>query len=166
MRPKIHIALFALLLTFALPTYIHAQIVAQKAPASTTTMQAARAAIDKGNANWIEAQKRADAALLAALFAEDGTQFAPGGVVIKGRVAIEQRTGERMKRIGAATDYTITTAEVWLVDNLAYETGKATYKYQPKDKPVIEGMSKYVTVWKRQTNGSWKIVTDFGIPEN
>lgn len=166
MRLKIHTALFALLLSFAMPAYIAAQTTAQKASASTNTLQAARAAIDKGNANWIEAQKHADAALLAAQFAEDGTQFAPNGVVIKGRAAIEQSTSARMKRIGAATDYTITTAEVWLVDNLAYETGKATYKYQPKDKPVIEGTTKYVTVWKRQPNNSWKIITDFGIPEN
>jgi uncharacterized protein (TIGR02246 family) len=165
MRLKLHAALLALLLTFALPVYIAAQTSAQKPSASTDTIRAARAWIDKGNARWIEAQKRADAALLAAQFAEDGTQFAPNGVVIKGRAAIEQSTSERMKRIGAATDYTINTAEVWLVDDLAYETGKATYKFQPKDKPVIEGTTKYVTVWKRQPNNSWKIVTDFGIPE-
>ncbi len=122
MRLKLHAALFALLLTFALPAYIAAHANAQKTTASTDTIQAARAWIDKGNANWIEAQKCADAALLAAQFAEDGTQFAPNGMVIKGRTAIEQRTGERMKRIGAATAYTITTAEVWLVDDLAYET--------------------------------------------
>lgn len=136
------------------------------AAASTTQdVERVRRFIDAGNARWIEAQKSADAKSLATLFAEDGVQFAPQGAVTRGRKRIEEQTAARMLRTGAAIDYTIKTVEIWLVDDLAYETGKYTLKFQPKNKLAIEDAGKYVTIWQRQPDGSWKIHADFGVPE-
>ena len=44
--------------------------------------------------------------------------------------------------------------------DLAVETGAYELTLQPKSGPVIQDKGKYLTVWKRQTDGSWRIVRD------
>jgi len=43
--------------------------------------------------------------------------------------------------------------------------GNYTLKLQPKGKDTSSFAGKYVTIWKRQRNGAWKIWVDFGVPE-
>jgi uncharacterized protein (TIGR02246 family) len=125
----------------------------------------ARKAIDTGNAEWIVGQKAGNADRMAALFDSDGSQFGAKGRVIRGRKAIHDRFADGFKTNGPALDFTITTLEVWLVDDLAYESGNYTLKLQPKGKDVASYAGKYVTIWKRQRDGGWKIWVDFGVPE-
>ena len=125
----------------------------------------ARKAIDAGNAEWIAGWKAADADKMASLFDKDGKQFGPKGEVIRGHKAVHDRFSERFKANGPALDFTIATLEVWLVDDLAWESGNFTGKVQPKGKDVISFAGKYVTIWKHQRDGSWKIWVDFGVPE-
>lgn len=125
----------------------------------------ARKAIDAGNVEWIAGQKAGNADRMAALFDQDGSQFGDQGKVIRGRKAIHDGFSARFKATGPALDFTIKTLEVWLVDDLAYESGNYTLKLQPKGKDEANYAGKYVTIWKRQRDGSWKIWVDFGVPE-
>ena len=125
----------------------------------------ARKAIDAGNFEWIAGQKAGNADRMASLFDKDGSQFGAKGRVIRGREAIHDRFANGFKTNGPALDFTITTLEVWLVDDLAYESGNYTLRLQPKGKEVSSFAGKYVTIWKRQRDGSWKIWVDFGVPE-
>jgi len=125
----------------------------------------ARKAIDAGNAEWIAGQKAGNADRMASLFDNDGSQFGAKGRVIRGRKAIHDRFAEGFKTNGPALDFTITTLEVWLVDDLVYESGNYTLKLQPKGKDTSSFAGKYVTIWKRQRNGAWKIWVDVGVPE-
>ncbi|HVS20950.1 MAG TPA: nuclear transport factor 2 family protein [Pyrinomonadaceae bacterium] len=138
---------------------------AQTDRSNDANIAAARKAIDAGNAEWIAGWKAADAEKMASLFDKDGSQFGAKGEVIRGRDAIHYRFSEGFKANGPALDFTITTLEVWLVDDLAYESGNFTGKVQPKGEDVINFSGKYVTIWKRQRDGSWKIWVDFGVPE-
>jgi len=53
-------------------------------------------------------------------------------------------------------------ADVALAGDLGYTTGPWEYKEDIKDeKPVAYG--DFVTLWKKQTDGSWKFVVDLGI---
>src|ERR1700674_5486506 len=125
----------------------------------------ARKAIDAGNVEWIAGQKAGDADRMASLFDKDGSQFRTKGHVVRGRQAIHDRFADGFKTNGPALDFTITTLEVWLVDDLAYESGNYTLKLQPKGKEVSGFAGKYVTIWKRQRDRGWKIWVDFGVPE-
>ena len=125
----------------------------------------ARKAIEAGNVEWIAGQKAGDADRMAALFDNDGSQFGAKGRVIRGRKAIHDRFADGFKTNGPALDFTITTLEVWLVDDLAYESGNYTLKLQPKGKDTSSFAGKYVTIWKRQRDGAWKIWVDFGVPD-
>ena len=130
-----------------------------------SALKEARQAIDKGNAQWIEAWDKADASLIAKLFAEDGVLLGRNGKFFKGPEQIFQRQKTVMEGAGKGVKATVTTVDLWLDGETAYETGTYSYKYQEKGKLVTEE-GRYVTIWKRQSDGSWKIVTDMGVPKS
>jgi uncharacterized protein (TIGR02246 family) len=131
--------------------------------AVTENLAEVRRAIDKGNGLWIEGWEKGDAALIATAFAEDGVWLVGGGKVFKGRQQIAERLKPWMQSLGRGVKVTVTTVDVWLDGETAFETGKYVYKYQSKGKPVSDE-GKYVAVWKRQKDGSWKLAMDMGVP--
>lgn len=122
-----------------------------------------RRAIDKGNAQWSEGWARGDAAMVAAIFADDGVQLAGNGKLIKGRQQIIERQKAAMNGADPGVKVTIITVNVWLDGDTAYETGKYLYEYSEKGKPGKDE-GRYVTTWKRQHDGSWKLSMDMGVP--
>jgi uncharacterized protein (TIGR02246 family) len=133
-------------------------------PTPSEALKEVRQAIDKGNAQWSEAWDKADASMLARLFAEDGVLLGRNGKFFKGPKQIFERQKAVMEGAGKGVKSTVTTVDLWLDGDTAYETGKYSYKYQEKGKPVSEE-GRYVTIWKRQSDGSWKIITDIGVPK-
>ena len=131
---------------------------------SSAALTEARQAIDKGNAQWMEAWDKADASLIAALFADDGVLLGRNGKFFKGTNQIFERMKTVMGAAGKSVKATVTTVDLWWDGETAYETGRYSYKYQEKGKPVNEE-GRYVTIWKRQSDGTWKIVVDMGVPK-
>lgn len=122
-----------------------------------------RLAIDKANAQWIEAWEKGDAAMTTSLFAEDGKFLQSSGKVIKGREQILAWQQGFMKALGKGAKVGITTLNVWLDGDTAFEVGKYRYDYNDEGKPAVaEG--KYVVIWKKQKDSSWKIFSDMGVP--
>ena len=132
-------------------------------PAESPELAAVRRAIDQGNAQWSEGWLKGDAAKVAAVFAPDGVQLGGGGKVIKGRQAIAERQKAAMQGADPGVKVTVTTTSIWLDGDTAYETGKYKYEYTEKGKPGVDE-GQYVTVWKRQPDGSWKLSMDMGVP--
>jgi uncharacterized protein (TIGR02246 family) len=136
----------------------------EKASPPTAVIEA-RKAIDKGNAQWVEAWDKADASLIAGLFAPEGVLLGGSGKLFKGPKEILERMKKVMESAGKGVKATVTTVGLWMDGDTAYETGTYSYKYQEKDKPVNEE-GRYVTIWKKQTDGSWKIIMDMGVPKD
>jgi uncharacterized protein (TIGR02246 family) len=124
----------------------------------------AKRAIDKGNAEWIEAWEKGDPEMLAAIFADDGVMLSQGGKVFKGRQQILERQKEAMQSVARPIKVSVITVKIWLDGDIAYETGKYKYEYAEKGKPATEE-GRYVTMWKRQSDGSWKLSMDMAVPE-
>jgi len=136
---------------------------AAAAAAESPELTAVRRAIDQGNAQWSEGWLKGDAAKVAAIFAPDGVQLGGNGKVIKGRQAIAERQKAAMQGADPGVKVTVTTTAVWLDGDTAYETGKYRYEYTEKGKPGVDE-GQYVTVWKHQKDGSWKLSMDMGVP--
>jgi uncharacterized protein (TIGR02246 family) len=124
-----------------------------------------RRAIDRGNAQWSEGWAKGDAAMVAAVFADDGVQLAGSGKLIKGRQQIAERQKAAMQGADPGVKVTVTTVNVWLDGDTAYETGKYKYEYKEKGKPGVDE-GRYVTIWKRQKDASWKLTMDMGVPQD
>ncbi len=69
-----------------------------------------------------------------------------------------------MQVVGQEVKVTVTTVKAWRDGDTAYETGNYAYRYQDKGKPATEE-GRYVTMWKRQKDGSWKLAMDMGVPQ-
>ena len=124
-----------------------------------------RTAIDKGNGQWVEAWDKADASLIASLFAADGVMLGRNGKFFKGPDQVLERMKKVFEATGKGVKATVTTVDLWLDGSTAYETGTYSYKSQQDGKPVNEE-GRYVTIWKRQSDGSWKIASDMGVPKS
>ncbi len=57
-------------------------------------------------------------------------------------------------------DAQVKTENVMLSGDMAVETGSFEWTLQPKTGKAIHDKGKYLTVWKQQADGSWKIVRD------
>ncbi|HMI31158.1 MAG TPA: SgcJ/EcaC family oxidoreductase [Candidatus Limnocylindrales bacterium] len=138
--------------------------VAAPASASADDSTAVRAAIDAGNAAFIRAWQTGDADLFASLFAEDGALLRPGGALTVGRDKIRSRMRDVFSRV-RMTEGTITTADVFVIGETAYETGTWVFTLGPIGSTTSEPDSgNYVEIWKR-VNEKWKMWRDIGVPK-
>ncbi len=132
------------------------------APAAAALADARRA-IDSGNGAYKAAFLRADAQGLAEVYDSDGVRLNEGGVVIRGRAAIARDVAAFVGQVGPVR-VTIETAAVWLVDDVAWESGAWSYTFQPEGTAEQRLSGRYVTLWRRQADGSWRIWRDLGVP--
>jgi uncharacterized protein (TIGR02246 family) len=157
------VGIIAILLT-AHPSFSQTQNPAAVPEATPEIFAEAKRAIDKGNAKWIEAWEKGDPEMLAAIFADDGVMLSQGGKVFKGRQQILERQKVAMQSVTRPIKVSVVTVQVWVDGDVAYETGKYKYEYTEKDTPLKEE-GRYVTMWKRQNDGSWKLFMDMAVPE-
>jgi uncharacterized protein (TIGR02246 family) len=135
------------------------------ARASAPDSALVRAAIDAGNTAFIRAWELGDADLFASLFADDGALLRPGGGLTVGREEIRGRMRQVFARV-RMTAGTITTADVFVIGETAYETGAWNFTIGPIGSTTIEPDSgHYVEVWKRDGSDAWKIWRDIGVPK-
>lgn len=117
-----------------------------------------RAAIEAANAKFSEAFSRGDANALAALYTRDAIVFPPDSEAIRGNEAIGKFW--KTTRDGGVQSAVLTTDDVGTSGDVAYESGKVTLTIKPEGKEATTAMSKYVVVWMRQPDGSWKMHRD------
>ena len=118
----------------------------------------AQAAIETANAKFSEAFARGDAKALAAMYTSDAIAFPPDSEMIRGNEAI----GEFWKatRDSGVRGAALTTVDVGRSGDVAYEVGKVSLTIRSAGKEPTTAMAKYVVVWKRQADGSWKLHRD------
>ena len=110
----------------------------------------ARQAIEAINAEFLDAYNRGDAAAIAAGYVEDSAVLAPNQPTARGRQAIETLFKEMIEEIGGTGSFEI--VEVADAGDLAYQW--ATYTLQGGKE---SDAGKFVEVYNRQADGSWKI---------
>lgn len=132
---------------------------AQVKAAEKASGSAVRAAIDTENAQFVAAMKGGDAARAALIYTDDAIVLAPGGPAMKGREAIVAGLGGWLSQV-AIKDFALTTEDVTVSGDYAFETGSYTMTTQAKNATESQTDSgKFVTVWKKQ-GSTWKLVRD------
>jgi uncharacterized protein (TIGR02246 family) len=121
-------------------------------------MAQVRKAIENGNLKFGKAVRQGNAAAIAALYTDDATLMPPNSEMITGKQAIEAfwQGGLEM----GIRDAVLTTAEALGMGDLACEIGKYNIKIQPAVQATIEDSGKYVVLWKKQPDGTWKLHVD------
>ena len=118
-----------------------------------------RAVIEAANARFLDAFKRGDKAGMMANFSDDAVVMMPNQVAWRGREGLDRGFSGFLSQL-SFKEGGATTTDVMVAGDLAVETGTFEWTLQRKASAEIKDRGKYLIVWKRQTDGSWKIVRD------
>ncbi len=94
-------------------------------------------------------------------YAEDAVELPNGADMIQGKESIAKGMSFLDQKDNHLT-WTPVRADMAASGDLGYTFG--TYEFRSKDKdgkPTV-GYGKYASVWKKQKDGSWKVVMDMG----
>lgn len=113
----------------------------------------------------IEANRAAAAKDLeryVSFYADDAAVFFPGTPMVTGKDAIRKTTDALFATAGFSLSFQTAKVEVSRGGDLAYTYGTNTVTMNdPKGKPVTD-KGKYVAVYRKQADGTWKVVADIG----
>ena len=135
-----------------------------RAPGGATVAEVRRA-IDAGNATWEKAFRTLDAAAIAGTFDADGVNVGADGTCSRGGAAIEAGMRSFFERSGPATTTKVDVKQVVVDGDLAYEWGHSESHFGPTPGGPAQRAGRYLTAWKRQADGGWKIYRNVGLPK-
>lgn len=97
-------------------------------------------------------------------FAEDGRMFPAGAEIVSGKEAIREAMAPAFATPGFSLRWKPLGAEVSNAGDLGYTYGTYVAKGPGPKGEAVERHGKYVSIWRKQPDGSWKVVVDIGNP--
>jgi ketosteroid isomerase-like protein len=112
-------------------------------------------------ADFMKAAAEHGSAGYMSYYADDAVEVPNGGPIIQGKVNIAKGMGFLDQKDNHLT-WTPVGADMSASGDLGYTYGTFEFRSKDKDgKPVVD-YGKYTSIWKKQKDGSWKIVLDMG----
>jgi len=94
-------------------------------------------------------------------YADDAVELPNGAPIIQGKISIAKGMGFLDQKDNHLT-WTPVGAGISASGDLGYTYGSFEYRSKDKDgKPTVDH-GKYTSIWKKQKDGSWKVVLDMG----
>lgn len=156
------------LLALAACTTREARRADSAAPATATLagtpasdVAAVRQAIEANNARFDSAVVKGDTAALAGFYADDAVLMMSDSPAARSHDAIA-KTFAGMGAAMKVSTFKLQTQDVIVAGDYAIETGAYDMNAQPAAKGAkpAHAVGKYLVVWKKQPDGSYKIVRD------
>lgn len=97
-------------------------------------------------------------------FAEDGAMIWPART-FTGKIAIRERMAQLFADTSFALTWEPTGADVGRAGDLGYTVGSSESRYRDARGTSVTRTGRYLTVWKKQADGSWKVVVDIGVQD-
>ena len=133
-------------------------------PQSPDTRAADEAAIRAAEADMVKAVASFDAVTAASFYTDDVIGLEADAPVIQGKEN-KQKEFETFLKDKPELSWAPVKVEVARSGDLAYSWGKGKLSIKDKRGKVSDSTAKYVSVWKKQPDGSWKIAVDTMIPD-
>ena len=130
-------------------------------PAPPDTRAADEKTIRAGEVAWAADWASKDPGKIASHYADDAALLIPNMPLIKGKDAIQGSLQKMVADKNLALNFTPSYVEVSKAGDMAYTQGTYTLTVtDPKTKRAMTEKGKYVTVYKKQPDGSWLAVED------
>jgi uncharacterized protein (TIGR02246 family) len=124
------------------------------------TRAADEAAIRAADAEWVKAIATKDIQQSTSYYADTAQLFAPNAPAAQGKDAIQKAFTGLLAMPDFALTFGPTQVEVSRSGDLAYETGNYELTTNDKKGKPQTTKAKYVVVWGKQPNGTWKALVD------
>jgi uncharacterized protein (TIGR02246 family) len=112
-------------------------------------------------AAWLKDVATKDADKWASYFAEDGCALYPGAGILNGKAAIKAAMAPYFADPNFSLTFESTRAMASQGGDMVYSQGTYTMTVtNPKTKKPMTDKGKYLTVFTKQADGSWKAVAD------
>ena len=134
------------------------KVEAPSAPTPPDHRAADAAAIRATDADWVKAAK--DPAAFTSFYAKDAVLFPPLGPMTTGKDAISKAWRQMAAQPGFDLTFAPTKVEVSKSGDMAYEIGNYALTVNDKRGKPQTTKGKYVVVWGKQADGSWKVLVD------
>jgi len=121
-------------------------------------------AIHRTDADWLAAATSHDLNRVLPFWADDATILVPGVPPIVGKEAIRKYVTESFATPGFSITWKTEKVEVSQSGDLAYSAGTNRISFNGPDGKSLTEEGRGVTIWKKQTDGSWKCVLDVTSP--
>lgn len=120
-----------------------------------TPAEAVRAMVEAEKKFFQTGQERGTRAAFLEFLAEDGIVFRPGPV--NGKESWTKRPESGLDLVWEPTFAAIARSA-----DFGYDTGPAKWRAKKTD-PAFTGFGHFISIWKKQKDGSWKVALDVGI---
>ena len=148
---KVSVSICTLLLSLSLTAC------KDKTPDTTADAQA----IKDGEATWVKDWQAKDPDKIVSHYSQDAVLMIAGTPAMKGTDAIKSGLGPMLKDPHMSLTFSPTAVVIAKGDDLAYTQGVYTMTYtEPKTGLTLIEKGKYVTIYQKQADGTWKAVED------
>jgi uncharacterized protein (TIGR02246 family) len=133
---------------------------ASQPAAAVDTRAADEAAIRATDLNWVKAFASKDAPGTASFYADNAVLMAAGAPMATGKDAIQKAFVGMMGDSQFALTFAPNKVVVSKGGDMAYEIGDYQITFSGKKGKPETTKAKYVVVWGKQADGSWKALVD------
>jgi uncharacterized protein (TIGR02246 family) len=133
----------------------------QPPPSSPPDTRAAdERAVREADAAWSKAWAAKDVEGYLSFIADDAIELPSNAPMLTGKESMRKGLSEEMAKPGFALSWQASKVEASRGGDLAYSIG--TYQGTMNDAKgkLVTERGKYVTLWKKQSDGKWKVVVD------
>ncbi|MCU0253049.1 MAG: SgcJ/EcaC family oxidoreductase [Acidobacteria bacterium] len=143
----------------ALAVLLGASLLATVVPVTFAgEMDAHAKALAKLDDDWSAAAATRDAAKVASFYADDALAYPPGEPVAVGKAAAQKVWAAYFAEPTFKISWKTTHAEV--NGDLGFTSGTYEDSFKGPDGKPVQEKGKYLCVWKKQKDGSWKAIHD------
>ena len=123
-------------------------------------MDANAKALAKLDDDWSNAAATRDADRVASFYAEDAIAYPPNEPVTSGRAAAKKVWASYFADSTFSISWKTVHAEVSKSGDLGFTSGTYEDSFKGPDGKLVSETGKYVCVWKKQKDGTWKAIHD------
>lgn len=117
-------------------------------------------ALAKLDDDWSKAAGARDVDLVASFYAEDAVAYPPNEPVCMGRAAAKRVWAAYLAEKSFSISWKTTHAEVAKSGEVGFTWGTYEDSYKGADGKQVNEKGKYLCIWKKQKDGTWKATND------
>ena len=117
-------------------------------------------AIRKADGDWLKAVQSKDIIKVLAFYRDDAAWLLRDTTPIRGKEGIQSVWSGLFATPGSWIQWEPTTADVSVSGDLGYSEGTYEMRYSDQQGKTIDQKGSYVTIWKKNKDGAWKLAVD------